>query len=300
MPLPEGYGIAFGARHQVYAWHPGREKPALLSGSIGCVRDDHVTSLAVLDGILFHAGYSQVVRETGTRNIVGERQRGEIFGLTVHEDRLIAIDYDQRCGTHYDHVRVYDVQTDETLSLIKNEALDLRPGSFQMANLDGRIFIASQNEVMLDYGESGYRVVRLSGYKSDFVLLASDDNQVISTHLPRGQKDSGVQVFQSLPDQGLIREVNLKGYDGVEDRFVSQIALAGNTAVVGARWNYGIRYFAIDLSDPERPPELLSEDLLTPVPGVYAHGNALAVVGIDDLERIIKKAERTKAVFPAT
>lgn len=318
---PSEYGLVYGSKNEIRAWHSDMEEPIILatrheSDEYG----SHITSLAFNEGTLFDAGYGGVVRETLSGEIIGETggkaSESPLFGIGFLEGRLVALRHEEGFLTRDKDYRVYArlhyVESGEDIASHlgidwKEELLDYRPHSLDLEiTTNGEIYVASQNIVQVCPVKEGKPIIkRLGRYLSDFVLLASDENQVISSHFhnlgsnPDGTEvrevPSGKRLTYWSPDN-IIGAKKQKGYG-----YMKMFAQIGTTLFIGTK-EYGAdgagihegTIYMMNLTPKMLGSESGSRAALIPLvrrafeaPRVYGAGNPLIAVMREDLERIL-------------
>ena len=246
MSLPKGYEVVFALDDKIYAWS---RKFGVQSAQVPCNNSSngHITSFAIQGVSVYHAGYDQVVRETKTGQRISRRQRGEVFGLTNHENHLIALEYDLEEEIEHAVIRLYDVRSDETIAEIRANDLDFRPGSLELASLQDSLFLASRNVVKLQVTFGRPQQTRLTEELADVVHLATNDKKVYVVHMVRG---SGNRIAWLEPNYF---DIINHGWAGEDEHgkstpgYITHVAIKNDTLVIGVSNGVDFRIYTREL-----------------------------------------------------
>lgn len=263
----------------MYAWHEGMDMPLLIAGKDTHPLRNHVTSFALLDGFLYHAGYGKNIVVTGSSSTAMHPNIGPLFGLTNHRYSLHVLEYgpSHRVVLRNDGNGEYPI---DSLLDIRNHVLD-------MASDGRRLFIASQNVVMCEQLPEEIKLTRLSGFKADRVLLAADGEKVYATHFQNPHTHPSGQVFELLPEGSTVRNIDLSVFNMSS---LKQFAVQDDVLIFGVSLDQTMAYYTTPINDKEAPLSLVTT-INARRPEVYGTGNALIAVPLEDLVRIIIRSQ---------
>lgn len=213
--LLSDYGIIYGSKNKILAWHPGLDNAVLLAER----NSDpdflsRVTSIAYIDGQLYDACLGEGIRNTLTNepigthfNHVNNRNLSPIAGIGEFNGRMIALRHvpDLFQGEYKDGYafypggKLYYVEDDIGIALLgEPKDSESLKGGHDRKNLDFRnyslnfvvagdiIYVASENVVAVHPRPDGNfsKINRLTDYLTDHVHLVSNGIDVysLSTH----------------------------------------------------------------------------------------------------------------------
>lgn len=185
----ENYGLLYGSRNEIRAWHAGLSMPFALART----KQPHITSLAFDSGkgILYYAGHDGAVRNAITNESVGKTQKDSpIFDLDFLDEKLIAV---RHISQHHNAARLHYVKSDMDIAILDSDmkgrkGLSYRPHSLELTvSNNGKIYIASENIVEVcppKKNDQKPKIKKLTNYLSDFVNMVKngEDMYAVFTH----------------------------------------------------------------------------------------------------------------------
>jgi hypothetical protein len=188
-------GLVFSSFNNIYAWHAGMDRPALLQRGES-IFQNHIISLAFIDDRLYRTGEDGTIREIGSDVIIGTKRDLPYYKLAQYRGALIAAGIRKieiKSGSGKESVNVPDVSLPFTDSSIitfgpgyklaiswtqPHYPLSFRPKTLDMAVADGKIYVSSENVVSID--PEGREVKQLTDFLGDTVKLATNGKDVVS------------------------------------------------------------------------------------------------------------------------
>lgn len=325
---PSEYGLIYGSKNNVMAWHIDLKNPIVLA-----TRNDsgenrsHVTSLAFRDGKLYDAGYGGIVRETLTNRVIGgipkTKEESPIFGIGFLNSKLVALRHAELSKTSPKMgAELYYVENNESItnqlggykkdgSGYKEDRLFYRPHSLELKiTKNGKIYIASENIIQVIPRENKKpKIEKLTGYLGDFAILACDENKVYSIHTHNEDSNpDGTEVREVPSNKRVAFWTPSEDWKGKENQksygYAKMFAAIGNTLIIGTEYlkkysNNEFNIYSVNITPKmlrskngaRASPQILIRNAFKD-PHVYGCGNPLVVLPREDLEKILHQIHK--------